>query len=72
MAPMSPESRLDKSKLSISQINDSAEIFIKKYGNDAPQQAKQRADELMAIGNRQGGNLWLRICRQIEKTLKDQ
>ena len=69
---MSLESRPGNLKLSVSQINDSAEIFIKKYGNDAPQQANQRANELMAIGNRQGGTLWLRICRQIEKRLKDQ
>ena len=40
-----------------------------KGREDAPQQAKQRADELMAIGKRHAGVLWLSIYRQIKKTL---
>jgi len=67
-----PRNQTKDQKVSDLQINDSVNFLIGKYGKDAPLQAKQRADELVAIGNHWAGNLWLDIYRQIKKTLEDK
>ena len=67
-----PRNQTKDQKISDLQINDSVNFLIGKYGKDAPLQAKQRADELVAIGNHRAGNLWLDIYRQIKKTLEDK
>ena len=69
---MTSESSPLDHKTEILQIHSSAEIFVEKYGRDAPRQARLRADELIAVGNRRGGDLWLRIYLQTVTILSDK
>jgi hypothetical protein len=68
---MTPESSPNDENDRLQQIQYSAEIFIEKYGDDAPRQAELRANELLATGNSHGGNLWISIYVQIQKMLND-
>lgn len=69
---MASESSPKEPKSVIMETVVSAEIFIEKYGRDAPRQAKLRADELIAFGNHQGGELWLDIYKQTLTILNEK
>jgi hypothetical protein len=46
-------------------ILGAANILIKRYGADAPIEAAQRADELLASGDTEGCAVWKRILAAI-------
>lgn len=46
-------------------IQEAARHFIRRYGEDAPRQAKMRADELRVTGHAEAHALWESIYRAI-------
>lgn len=42
-----------------------ADILIKRYGDDAPIIAAQRADEMLAIGDVEGQLVWKRVLAAV-------
>ena len=49
-----------------------ANLLIKRHGADAGTIAAQRADELLAKGDHEGGLVWKRILAAIEEWHRDQ
>lgn len=47
------------------QVQDAANEFISRYGEDAAQQAARRAEELLAVGEHEGHHLWCQIYHAI-------
>lgn len=43
------------------KISEAASNFVRRYGKDAPRQAKIRAEELRAAGLTEGHRTWMRI-----------
>ncbi len=48
-----------------------ANILIKRYGEDAPDQAKRRAADLLAEGDEVGHAVWRRIEGTVLELLRD-
>ncbi len=58
--------------LGLSMIPDldiyrSAQVLIKRHGQDAPIHAAMRADELLEAGDLDGYAVWRRILRAVEE-----
>jgi len=59
------------------EIYQTAQVVIKKYGDDALIEAALRQDKLSAEGDQEGARVWKRIADAIEflqipKTLSDR
>ncbi|MBM3564973.1 MAG: hypothetical protein FJX42_02525 [Alphaproteobacteria bacterium] len=52
-------------------IQEAARKLIARYGGDAARQAKMRADELRAAGDREGHAMWTDISHAVATMLKD-
>ncbi len=55
-------------------IWQTAKLLVDRYGEDAPLQAAQRADELLEEGHMDGRAVWFRIenaCRELLRTKPD-
>ena len=48
-------------------IDRSVWLMIRRHGNDAPFEAAQRADQLLAEGDIEGAAVWQRIVKAIER-----
>ena len=48
-------------------IYRSAQVLVKRHGQDAPIQAAMRADELLEKGDMDGYDVWKRILRAVEE-----
>ncbi len=46
-------------------IYRSANLLVKRHGQDAPIEAAMRADELLEAGDLDGGTVWKRILRAV-------
>ncbi len=53
-------------------IYRSANVLVKRHGPDAPIHAAMRADELLEAGDLDGGTVWKRILRAVEKLLSKE
>ena len=53
-------------------IYRSANLLIKRYGDDAPIEVAMRADELMEAGDMEGRAVWLRIVKAVEALLSEK
>ena len=53
-------------------IYASANLMIKRFGEDAPMQAAQRAEGFMAEGNMEGHAAWMRIMKAAEELLRQR
>ncbi len=53
-------------------IYRSAQVLVKRHGQDAPIEAAMRADELLEAGDLDGGTVWTRILRAVEKLLSKE
>ncbi len=53
------------------KIRRAARNFIDRFGREAPERAKRRADELRDAGNSGGYATWLRICDEVEDLIGD-
>ncbi|NQU60374.1 MAG: hypothetical protein HQ512_04530 [Rhodospirillales bacterium] len=51
-----------------SQINTAAKNFVERFGQDAPRQAKRRAQEMQIFRKADGYALWMQIY-EITKSL---
>jgi len=51
-------------------IYASATLMIKRFGNDAPIEAAQRAEALLAEGDLDGRAVWMRIMAAAEALLR--
>lgn len=51
------------------EVQLAAEHFIRRFGYDAPRQAKIRAEELRAAGHADGHMLWQSIYREVKLRL---
>ena len=47
-----------------------ARNFVDRFGNDAPDEAKQRANELREVGNAEGHNTWMLIYEQVKRLVE--
>jgi len=47
-----------------------AKLVVDRHGEEAPIHAAQRADELMAIGDTEGWEVWKRISRAVDELLR--
>ncbi len=45
----------------------SAQVLVKRHGQDAPIHAAMRADELLEAGDLDGATVWKRILRAVEE-----
>ena len=54
-----------------SSIRAAAEKFIERFGDDAPNQANIRADELLLAGNIQGRTRWQLIGKEVAQLITD-
>jgi hypothetical protein len=52
-------------------IRAAAEKFIERFGNDAPNQANIRANELLQAGNIQGRTRWQLIGKEVALLMTD-
>ena len=48
-------------------IYRSAQVLVKRHGQDAPIEAAMRADELLEAGDLDGCAVWKRILRAVEE-----
>ncbi len=48
-------------------IYRSAQVLVKRHGEDAPIRAAMRADELLEAGDLDGCAVWRRILRAVEE-----
>ncbi len=48
-------------------IYRSANVLVKRHGQDAPIEAALRADELLEAGDLEGCAVWKRILRAVEE-----
>jgi len=48
----------------------SAQVMVKRYGQDAPIETAQRADALLDEGDLGGHAVWLRIVKAVEDLLR--
>ncbi len=48
-------------------IYRSANVLVKRHGQDAPIQAAMRADELLEAGDLDGYAVWKRVLRAVEE-----
>ncbi len=48
-------------------IYRSAQVLVKRHGQDAPIHAAMRADELLEAGDLDGATVWKRILRAVEE-----
>jgi len=62
-----PRSRHDTTEMSV--IRAAAAKFIERFGEEAPQEACVRADELLGIGDYEGRARWQLISREIVSML---
>lgn len=53
------------------KIRRAARNFVDRFGREAPERAKRRADELRDAGNSGGYAMWLRICEEVDDLLGD-
>ncbi len=53
-------------------IYRSANILVKRHGQDAPIQAAMRADELLEAGDLDGCAVWRRIIKAVEELLSKE
>jgi len=51
-------------------IYRSAHVLVKRYGQDAPLEAAQRADAMLEAGDMDGHAVWLRITAAVEELLR--
>lgn len=52
------------------KIFEAATNFVRRYGKDAPRQAKIRAEELLAAGLAEGHCTWMRIHDEAKSILE--
>jgi hypothetical protein len=52
-------------------IRSAAEKLIQRYGEDAPREAAQRAEELHSAGDEEGYALWSQIRGKVESLLQE-
>ena len=50
----------------------SAHVLVKRYGQDAPLEAAQRADAMLEAGDMDGHAVWLRIVKAVEELLRGE
>ena len=48
----------------------SAQVMVKRYGDDAPIEAAARADEMLDQGDMDGFAIWQRITAAVEELLR--
>ena len=48
-------------------IWQSANVLVKRHGQDAPIHAAMRADELLEVGDLDGLAVWKRVLRAVEE-----
>ncbi len=53
-------------------IYRSAQVLVKRHGEDAPIHAAMRADELLEAGDLDGYAVWKRILRAVEALLSKE
>jgi len=53
------------------KIRQAAKNFVDRFGGEALERAKLRAEQLRAAGNAGGYATWLRICDQVEDLIGD-
>ncbi len=53
-------------------IYRSAQVLIKRHGQDAPVHAAMRADAMLGVGNLDGCAVWKRILRAVEELLSEE
>lgn len=49
-----------------------AKQFIERFGNDAPRQARQRAEELSIQGDSEAATVWLRLVETVTALLESE
>jgi len=49
-----------------------AQLMLDQYGDDAPLQGAQRADQLIEDGDAQGGAVWRQILGAIEELRRER
>jgi hypothetical protein len=54
-----------------SRIFDAAKNFVERFGDDAPAEAKRRAEELRRAGNVDSAATWMQIFEEV-KVLVDR
>ncbi len=53
-------------------IYRSANVLVKRHGQDAPIEAAMRADAMLEAGNLEGYAVWKRILRAVEELLRSE
>ncbi len=53
------------------KIPQAARNFVDRFGNDAPVEARQRANELQQAGNAEGHDTWMLIYEQVKRLVED-
>ncbi len=48
-----------------SRIFDAAKNFVERFGDDAPAEAKRRAEELRRAGNAASAATWMQIYEEV-------
>ena len=66
-----PCAPLEKTMTEDAKIPQAARNFIDRFGQDAPAEAKQRANELQEAGNAEGHNTWMLIYEQVKRLVED-
>ena len=56
----------------MNRTSGAANILIKRHGADAPLEAAQRADKLLALGDVEGCAIWKRIGRAVEELARTE
>jgi hypothetical protein len=57
--------------LSERDIYATANVMMRRYGDDAAMEAAQRADKLMADGDMHGATVWRRVASAIEELARE-
>ncbi len=53
-------------------IYRSAQVLVKRHGQDAPIEAAMRADAMLEAGDLDGYAVWKRVLKAVEELLRDE
>ncbi len=62
--------KLSGTELTAQKLHPAADLFVSRFGGQAPREALIRAEELRAAGDVDGYAFWLRMHERVNEILK--
>ena len=67
----SPSSPIGEPMIDNAKITTAAKNFVKRFGKDAPSEAKRRAQEMKIFKNAEGYATWMQIYEEVQALLEE-